>query len=108
MLSVVIFYCYAECRYAECRYAECRYAECRQAECHYAECLETIIKIFVLAWRHNIEENDTYVMKCHASFMFCICLSLYTGMLSVILLTVILLFVTVNYFHCSLMFEAKV
>jgi hypothetical protein len=24
MLSVAIFYCYAECRYAECRYAECR------------------------------------------------------------------------------------
>ncbi len=24
MLSVEIFYCYAECRYAECFYADCR------------------------------------------------------------------------------------
>jgi hypothetical protein len=24
MLSVAIFYCYAECRYAECHYDECR------------------------------------------------------------------------------------
>ncbi len=27
MLTVVIFYCYAECRYAECHYAECRGAK---------------------------------------------------------------------------------
>ncbi len=26
MLSVAIYFCYAECRYAECRYAECRAA----------------------------------------------------------------------------------
>ncbi len=32
MLSVAIYYYYAECRYAECRYAGCRYAECRCAE----------------------------------------------------------------------------
>jgi len=31
MLSVVIFYCYAECRYSECGYAECHYAECSGA-----------------------------------------------------------------------------
>jgi hypothetical protein len=24
IMSVSIFYCYAECHYAECRYAECR------------------------------------------------------------------------------------
>jgi hypothetical protein len=24
MLSLVFFYCFAECRYAECRYAACR------------------------------------------------------------------------------------
>jgi hypothetical protein len=29
ILSVAIFYCYAECRNAKCRYAECRYVECR-------------------------------------------------------------------------------
>jgi hypothetical protein len=28
MMSVALFYCYAECRYAECHFAECRYAEC--------------------------------------------------------------------------------
>ena len=38
MLSVAIFYCYAECRYAECHCAECIYAECRYTECLYAEC----------------------------------------------------------------------
>jgi hypothetical protein len=38
MLSVAIFYCYADCRYAECYYAECYYAECYYAECYYAEC----------------------------------------------------------------------
>jgi hypothetical protein len=31
MLSVAIYFCYAECRYAECRNAECCYAECRGA-----------------------------------------------------------------------------
>jgi len=29
MLSVVFFYCYAECPSAECRYAECCFAGCR-------------------------------------------------------------------------------
>jgi hypothetical protein len=38
MMSVNIFYCYAECRYAECHYAECHYAECHYAECHCVEC----------------------------------------------------------------------
>jgi hypothetical protein len=36
MLSVVILYCYAECRWAGCRYAEFRYTECRYAECRGA------------------------------------------------------------------------
>jgi hypothetical protein len=38
LLSVALFYCYAECRYAERCYAESHYAESHYAECHYAEC----------------------------------------------------------------------
>jgi hypothetical protein len=37
ILSVLHFYCYAECHYNECPYAECRYAERRYAECRYAD-----------------------------------------------------------------------
>jgi hypothetical protein len=33
MLSVTVFYCFAESRYAECPHAECRYDACRYAEC---------------------------------------------------------------------------
>ncbi len=28
MVSIAIFYCFAECRYADCYYADCYYAEC--------------------------------------------------------------------------------
>ena len=38
MLSVEIYYCYAECHYTECHYAACHYGECYYDECHYAEC----------------------------------------------------------------------
>jgi hypothetical protein len=31
VLSVLFYYCYAECCYAECHNAECHYAECRGA-----------------------------------------------------------------------------
>ncbi len=31
VLSVTIFYCYAECHYVECRHAECRHAKSRGA-----------------------------------------------------------------------------
>jgi hypothetical protein len=34
MLSVVFFYCYAECNYAKWHYAKCHYAECRGTKRH--------------------------------------------------------------------------
>jgi hypothetical protein len=37
MLSVAIFYRYADCHRAECRYAECHCVECHYAECRFAE-----------------------------------------------------------------------
>ena len=43
MLSVTLYYCYAECRYAECRVAfvtvimQCVHFIYCYAECHYAE-----------------------------------------------------------------------
>jgi len=38
VLSVIFFFCYADCHYAECRWDECFYGECHYAECHFAEC----------------------------------------------------------------------
>jgi hypothetical protein len=32
MLSVALFYCYAQCRYAECHYYGCCQAECPYSE----------------------------------------------------------------------------
>jgi hypothetical protein len=36
MLSVVFYFCYAECHYGEYRYAECRSGESQYIECCYA------------------------------------------------------------------------
>ncbi len=55
MLSVAIFYYYAECRYSECGHAECRFAVSRYADCRGT--FETFYRYNLLPFYGNYHGN---------------------------------------------------